>query len=312
LDIKNKGLISIKDIDRKDIDNLFKRAKILEKNKGKYSNLLSGKILGTLFFEPSTRTRMSFESAMKRLGGQVIGFAEPEGTSITKGENLVDTVRVVENYCDALLIRHPLEGAARLAAEFTKIPIINGGTGAEEHPTQALLDLYTIYNEQKKIDNLHIAMMGDLKYGRTISSISYALSNYKIKITLISPPLLKIREEIIEDLKKKGINVNEEGDLNNIIDKIDVLYMTRIQKERFSDPTDYEKVRGSYKLKIKDLENAKDNLIIMHPLPRVGEITPEIDNTKYAAYFKQVKNSVIVRMAILTEIFGIKLAGGDS
>jgi len=307
LSSENKSLISIKNINRKEIDHYMRSADILNNNLKRYKNILANKILGALFFEPSTRTRMSFESAMKRLGGNVIGFAEPEGSSLAKGENLVDTIRVVENYCDAILIRHPLEGAARLAAEFANIPIINGGTGAEEHPTQALLDLYTIYKEQGRIDDLHIALMGDLKYGRTISSLAYGLSNYKVKITLISPPLLQIRDEIIEELEQKGVDVETENDLDKVIDKIDVLYVTRIQKERFSDPTDYEKVRGSYRIRVKDLANAKDNLIIMHPLPRINEISPEIDNTKYAAYFKQVKNSVIVRMAILAKIFDVKL-----
>ncbi|MHA1754554.1 MAG: aspartate carbamoyltransferase [Candidatus Odinarchaeia archaeon] len=302
MSLKSRDLISIKNITREEIDEIIKTSEAIQNNPEKFKGVLKGRILGALFFEPSTRTRISFESAMKRLGGKVVGFSEPEGSSLAKGENLVDTIRVVQNYCDAILLRHPLEGAAKLASEISDVPIINAGTGAEEHPTQALLDLYTMYKEQGKIDGLTIALMGDLKYGRTINSLSYALSNYDVNLILISPPELKIRKEILEDLNQKGTKYREVENLSEAIKEIDVLYVTRIQKERFPDPTEYEKLKDSYGVTLKELKNAKENLIIMHPLPRIHEISPEIDNTKYAAYFKQVKYGVITRMAILTMV----------
>ncbi len=307
MDFKNKSIISIRDMKREEIDYIIKSAEILHENWRNYTNYLSDKILGTLFFEPSTRTRISFETAMKRLGGMVVGFSAPEGSSLAKGENLIDTVRVVENYCDAIVLRHPLEGAARLAAKYVKIPVINAGTGAEEHPTQALLDLYTIFKEKGTIDGLNIALLGDLKYGRTIHSLTYALSNYKVKLTLVSPPLMKIREEIMEDLRNNKIEVKETSNLDDVISEIDVLYVTRIQRERFADPTEYERVKGSYRIELKTLKNAKKDLIIMHPLPRLEEISQEVDYTNHAVYFKQVKYGLIVRMAILLLIFGFEI-----
>ncbi len=307
MDFKNKSIISIRDMKRDEIDFIIKSAEILQDNWKNYKDYLKDRILGTLFFEPSTRTRISFETAMKRLGGMVVGFSAPEGSSLAKGENLIDTVRVIENYCDAIVLRHPLEGAARLAANYVKIPVINAGTGAEEHPTQALLDLYTIFKEKGGIDGLNIALLGDLKYGRTVHSLTYALSNYKVKLTLVSPPLMKIREEIIEDLKNKRIKITETSSLDEVINEIDVLYVTRIQRERFADATEYERVKGSYRIELKTLKNAKKDLIIMHPLPRLEEISQEVDYTNHAVYFKQVKYGLIVRMAILLLIFGFEL-----
>ncbi|WEU41025.1 MAG: aspartate carbamoyltransferase [Candidatus Odinarchaeum yellowstonii] len=307
MNFKNKSIISIRDMNRSEIDYIIKSAEILQDKWKNYTNSLKDRILGTLFFEPSTRTRISFETAMKRLGGMVVGFSAPEGSSLAKGENLIDTVRVVENYCDAIVLRHPLEGAARLAAKYVKIPVINAGTGAEEHPTQALLDLYTIFKEKGGIDGLNIALLGDLKYGRTIHSLTYALSNYKVKLTLVSPPLMKIREEIIEDLRNKKIEVTETSSLDAVINELDVLYVTRIQRERFADPTEYERVKGSYRIDLKILKSAKKDLIIMHPLPRLDEISQDVDATNHAVYFKQVKYGLIVRMAILLLIFGFEL-----
>ncbi|MEM2110044.1 MAG: aspartate carbamoyltransferase [Candidatus Odinarchaeota archaeon] len=307
MNFKNRSIISIREMSRRDIDYIINSAERLQDNWQNYSDCLKDKILGNLFFEPSTRTRISFETAMKRLGGRVVGFSAPEGSSLAKGENLIDTVRVVENYCDAIVLRHPLEGAARLAANYVSIPVINAGTGAEEHPTQALLDLYTISKEKGGIDGLNIALLGDLKYGRTIHSLTYGLSNYKVKITLVAPPLMKLREEIMEDLKSKGIELREATNLEDVISEVDVLYVTRIQRERFADPTEYERVKGSYHIDLKTLNNAKKDLIIMHPLPRLEEISTEVDATKHAVYFKQVKYGLIIRMTILLLIFGFEL-----
>jgi aspartate carbamoyltransferase catalytic subunit len=265
--------------------------------------MLRGKILATLFFEPSTRTRLSFEAAMHKLGGSTIGFAEAEIASVKKGENLADTVRTVENYADVIAVRHPLEGAARLAAEFAKVPIINGGSGAEEHPTQALLDLYTIMKEKGKIDGLKIALLGDLRYGRTVHSLAYAFSLYNIELYLISPESLKMRREVLQTIKEK-IPVTERTSLEKIVPLVDVLYVTRIQKERFPDPAEYIKVKGSHKIDITTLSDAKKDLIILHPLPRVDEIAPEVDNTQYARYFQQVWNGIVMRMALLALILG--------
>jgi aspartate carbamoyltransferase catalytic subunit len=301
VEFKGRDIISIKDFSRKEIDYILKISQAMEPIAAKGSDMLRGKILATLFFEPSTRTRLSFEAAMHKLGGSTIGFAEAEIASVKKGENIADTVRTVENYADVIAMRHPLEGAARLAAEFAKVPIINGGSGAEEHPTQALLDLYTMMREKGKIDGLKIALAGDLRYGRTVHSLAYALSLYDIELYLISPESLKMRREIIQAIKGK-ISVTEKTSLESIIPLVDVLYATRIQKERFPDPAEYAKVKGSYKIDLKTLSNAKRDLIILHPLPRVDEIAAEVDNTSHARYFKQVWNGIVVRMALLALI----------
>jgi aspartate carbamoyltransferase catalytic subunit len=269
----------------------------------KGSNILKGKILATLFFEPSTRTRLSFESAMHKLGGSTIGFAEAEIASVKKGENLADTIRTVDNYADVIALRHPLEGAARLAAEFSKVPILNGGSGAEEHPTQALLDVYTMNKEKGKIDGLKIAFVGDLRYGRTVHSLAYALSLYNVELYLVSPESLKMRREVLQAIKER-IQVIERTNLEKIIPLVDVLYVTRIQKERFPDPAEYAKVKGSFKLDLQALTDAKKDLTILHPLPRVDEIAPEVDNTPYARYFQQVRNGIVMRMALLALILG--------
>jgi len=277
----------------------------MEETAKKGSNMLHGKILATLFFEPSTRTRLSFEAAMNKLGGTTIGFAEPKVAAIKKGENLADTIRVVENYADVLVLRHPLEGAARLAAEFSDVPVINAGSGAEEHPTQALLDLYTILKEKGTIDGLNITLMGDLRYGRTVHSLAYALSLYDVKLTLVSPELLRMRKEVSDAIKQR-INIVECSAVEDVLPETDVLYVTRIQEERFPDPAEYAKVSGTYKIDISTLEGAKEDLIIMHPLPRVDEIAHEVDDTPYARYFQQVWNGIVTRTALLALIFGAK------
>jgi len=296
-------VVSIKDFTREELNYVLDVAEAMEPLYERGSDMLRGKVLALLFFEPSTRTRLSFEVAMKKLGGATIGFAGPEAASVMKGENLADTVRVVENYADAIVLRHPMEGSARLAAEFSNKPVINAGSGAEEHPTQAMLDLYTIRREKGRIDGLNIGLMGDLRYGRTVHSLAYALSMYDVKLYLISPPLLRMRREVLEEVRDK-IPVVETSDLASVLPELDVLYVTRIQKERFADPLEYEKVKGSYRIDLKALEGAREDLIIMHPLPRVDEIAPEIDDTPYARYFRQVRSGVVVRMALLALILG--------
>jgi len=305
LQFKGRDIVSIKDFNREEIDYILRTAASMEQITKKGSDMLHGKILATLFFEPSTRTRLSFEAAMNKLGGTAIGFAEPKIAAIKKGENLADTIRVVENYSDVLVLRHPLEGAARLAAEFAKVPVINAGSGAEEHPTQALLDLYTILKEKGTIDGLNITLMGDLRYGRTVHSLAYALSLYKVKLFLVSPELLRMRREVTDSIKQK-INVFECSTIEEVLPQTDVLYVTRIQEERFPDPAEYAKVSGTYKIDIPTLRESKENMIIMHPLPRVDEIDPEVDNTPHARYFQQVWNGIVTRTAILALILGAK------
>ena len=303
MEFEGRDIISIKDFSKDEINHVFKIAKAMEQLAEKGSEMLQGKILATLFFEASTRTRLSFESAMHRLGGATIGFAEAEIASVKKGENLADTIRTVDNYADVIALRHPLEGAARLAAEFSKVPIINGGSGAEEHPTQALLDLYTMVKEKGGIEGLKVALVGDLRYGRTVHSLAYALSLYKIELYLVSPETLRMRREVLQTIKER-IPVTEKTSLEKIVPMVDILYMTRIQKERFPDPVEYAKVKGSYRIDLETLKEAKKDLTILHPLPRVDEIATEVDNTPYARYFQQVRNGIVVRMALLALILG--------
>ncbi len=303
LEFKGRDIVSIKDFSREDIDYVLKIAGAMEPIAKSGSDMLKGKILATLFFEASTRTRLSFEAAMHKLGGSVIGFAEADIASIKKGENLADTVRTVENYADIIVLRHPLEGAARLAAEFADVPIINAGSGAEEHPTQALLDLYTVLKEKGRIDGLNIALIGDLRYGRTVHSLAYALSLYDVKLHLISPESLRMRREVLDAIKGK-IKIVEKTGIEEVLPEIDVLYVTRIQKERFPDPAEYVKVKGIYKINLETLKNAKEDLTIMHPLPRVDEVAPEIDETPHARYFQQVWNGIVMRMGLLALIAG--------
>jgi len=303
LEFEGRDIISIKDFTREEIDYILEVAGAMEPTAKSGSDMLHGKTLATLFFEPSTRTRLSFEAAMHKLGGTSIGFAEPKATSIKKGENLADTVRVVENYADVIALRHPLEGAARLAAEFSQIPVINAGSGAEEHPTQALLDLYTISKEKGRIDGLNVALVGDLRYGRTVHSLAYALSLYKVKLYLVSPELLRMRREVSDAIEEK-VKVMEKPGIEEVLPETDVLYVTRIQEERFPDPAEFAKVRGTYKIGLDTLKDAKEDMIIMHPLPRVDEIEDEVDDTPHARYFQQVWNGIVMRVALLALILG--------
>jgi aspartate carbamoyltransferase catalytic subunit len=295
-----KNVISINDFNKDEIEHVLKNAEIME-GLIHGTDILKDKILATLFFEPSTRTRLSFESAMKRLGGMVIGFSESTSTSVAKGETLQDTVIIAEQYSDIIVIRHPQDGAARLAAEVASVPVINAGDGANQHPTQTLLDLYTIKKKLKTIDGLKIGLMGDLKYGRTVHSLAYALSWYNISLQLLSPPGLEMPAHITEDLAKKSIPCQKLPDITDI--DVDVLYVTRIQKERFPDIEEYEKVKGTYRITLDTLNYIK-NAIIMHPLPRVDEISPDIDTTPNALYFSQARNGVPVRMALLASLLG--------
>ena len=303
MNFNGRDVVSIRDFSREEIDYVLDTTDVVEPMASVGSRDLNGKIMATLFFEPSTRTRLSFESAMYRFGGNCIGFAEPKIASVEKGENLADTIRVVENYADVLVIRHPLEGAARLAAEFSEIPVINAGTGAEEHPTQAMLDLYTIRKEMGKLNGLSIALVGDLRYGRTVHSLAYALSLYDIKLRLVSPSLLRMKKEVLEEVSQR-VKVQESEDLSEVIPAVDVIYVTRIQKERFGSLEDYEKVRGFYRLTANDLSRAKKQMIVMHPLPRVDEIAYDVDTTPHAKYFKQVWYGLLVRMSLIGLVLG--------
>jgi aspartate carbamoyltransferase catalytic subunit len=265
----------------------------------------SGRTLVTFFYEPSTRTRLSFEAAMQRLGGDVLSVADASASSAAKGETLEDTARTVEGYADVIVVRHPQVGAAARMAEAASIPVINAGDGAGQHPTQALLDLYTLTKEKGSIDGLRIALVGDLKFGRTVHSLAYVLAHYAIELTLVSPPALAMPPEIVAQLRERGVEVNETAELGEAIRNCDVLYVTRIQKERFSDPAEYEALKGSYILTRQLLTQGKDGQIIMHPLPRVDEISPEVDALPGAAYFRQAHNGIPVRMALLALVLGV-------
>ncbi|MHA1341858.1 MAG: aspartate carbamoyltransferase [Promethearchaeota archaeon] len=315
MEFKGLDIISAKQFKRKDIEYMMDIAVKIEKDKEKYSDLLKGYILATLFFEPSTRTRLSFESAMLRLGGSVLGFQSSEVSSVKKGETLADTVRTVSNYSDVIVIRHPREGASKLAARFSDIPIINAGSGPGEHPTQALLDLLTIREEFGKIDGLNIGLVGDLKYGRTVHSLTILLSNYDVNLYLISPESLKMPNNIMDYLTRKGIEIEnvyhkkplkikETKRFRQTLPILDVIYMTRIQKERFPDIEEYERVKYAFEFSPSELKLLKENAKIMHPLPRITEINPKIDNTKHAIYFKQTYYGLMMRKALLALVLG--------
>ncbi|MCW3998305.1 MAG: aspartate carbamoyltransferase [Candidatus Bathyarchaeota archaeon] len=298
-----RNIISIEDFSRKEINYILQVSRNMEPIASKGSDILKRKILATLFFEPSTRTRLSFEAAMLKLGGSTIGFADADITSVKKGENLSDTIRTIENYADIIALRHPLEGSAKLAAEFSRVPILNAGSGAEEHPTQALMDLYTIQKEKGRIDGLKIALVGDLRYGRTVHSLACALSLFDIELYLISPESLRMRKGVVDSIKNQ-VSITEDKNLDKIIPQIDVLYITRIQKERFPDPAEYSKVKGVYKIDLKTISSGKNDLILLHPLPRLDEIASEVDDTPQAKYFQQVWNGIVVRMALLFLVLG--------
>jgi len=295
----DRDIVSIKDFTKQDLEFVFSSTdKISTLRPNEKSELGKGRTLGYIFYEPSTRTRMSFEAAMASLGGSSIGIFDPKSSSIEKGENLADTIRIIDLYSDVIILRHPLDGSSRFAGELSKNPIINAGSGSEEHPTQAMLDLYTILKEKKKIDNLTIGIVGDLKYGRTVYSLLYALANYNVEVHLISPPMLGIRKESIYDARKK-LKLYEHSQLEDILPKLDIIYVTRIQRERFPDIQEYEKVRGTYTIDNNTLVRAKSDVSIMHPMPRMEEISHSIDDTKNAIYFKQAAYGKELRAALL-------------
>ena len=298
-----KNIVSIKDISKEEIDFILDKAEFIETLQDKFS-LLRGKVMASLFFEPSTRTKDSFTSACIKLGGTVVGFSNVGTTSVKKGESLHDNTKMYEKYADVLVMRHNLEGAARHVAESIKIPVINGGDGANQHPTQTLLDLYSIKKTQGKINELKVAMVGDLKYGRTVHSLAVALALYNCRLYFISPKSLKMPKYIKDELDKKNIIYSEHDKIEEVINNLDILYMTRIQGERFPDKTEYEKVKGIYVLRKNMLKKVKDNLKIMHPLPRVNEISTDVDKTKYAYYFEQAGNGIPIRQALLCLVTG--------
>ncbi len=279
-------------------------AEEFEKNPSQ--KIMDGKVVATLFFEPSTRTRLSFESAVNRLGGRVIGFSEASSTSVSKGESLKDTILTVANYSDLIVMRHPVEGSARFASEVSPVPIINAGDGANQHPTQTMLDLYSIRKTQGTLNNQKIVMVGDLKYGRTVHSLLMAMSQFNASFVFIAPKELQMPQEYKLFLKESGLKYEEHTDLAENIKDADIVYMTRVQKERFSDPMDYEKVKNAYILRNHMLEGTKENMRVLHPLPRVNEINIDVDDSNKAYYFTQALNGVYARMAIMASILGLK------
>lgn len=299
-----QSLVSIMDYSKEDYLQIMEVAAEFEKNP--VQNILQGKVISTLFFEPSTRTRLSFESAVNKLGGRIIGFTDAGSSSVKKGESLKDTILTVANYSDLIVMRHPVEGSSRYSSEVSPVPIVNAGDGANQHPTQTLLDLYSILKTQGTLENLRITMVGDLKYGRTVHSLLMALSYFNPEFHFVSPESLKLPDEYKLFLKEKNIPFTEYQDICDSIKQTDILYVTRIQRERFSAPMEYEKVKNSYVLKNKMLENTKPNMRVLHPLPRVNEIDTDVDTNSKAYYFQQALNGVYVRQAIISLILGLK------
>ena len=294
-----KNIISVRDLDKQKLELIFDATdKIIDMSQDKRREIARGKTLGYLFFEPSTRTRLSFESAIALLGGTSVGIADATSSSIHKGETLGDTVKVISSYCDVLVLRHSLDGSSRFAAEISNKPVINAGSGTEEHPTQTIQDLFTIKKEKKKIDGLKIGITGDLKYGRTVYSLLYGLRNYDVDLHLISPESLRIRSDSTYDIKKE-LSYTESSNIDEYIEDLDVLYVTRIQKERFPDEEEYAKVKGSYVIGSDMVKKMKDDAIILHPLPRIDEISADVDNTKQAKYFEQAEYGKYTRAALL-------------
>ncbi len=300
-----KDLISITDYSKEEYLRIMNLAAEFEENPNQ--DLLKGKVVASLFFEPSTRTRLSFETAISRLGGRIVGFADPGSSSATKGETLHDTIKMVSNYADLIVMRHPLEGAARYAAEVSSVPVINAGDGANQHPTQTLLDMYSILKTQGTLDNINLFMVGDLKYGRTVHSLLQAMSEFENPIfNFIAPKILQMPNAYKMTLEEKGIKYFEHEEFTDIISEADIIYMTRVQKERFSDPIEYEKVKNIYILRNSMLGNTKPNVKILHPLPRVNEIHPDVDANSKAYYFEQALNGVFAREAIITHTMNLK------
>ncbi|MFO7710815.1 MAG: aspartate carbamoyltransferase [Candidatus Woesearchaeota archaeon] len=304
MDFANRSLISITDFSKEECLEILKTAEMFEKDPNQ--ELLSGHLIGTLFFEPSTRTRLSFESAVLRLNGKITGFSDSSTSSVRKGESLHDTIKTVEKYCDLIIMRHPLDGSARYASEISKIPIINAGDGSNQHPTQTLLDIYSIQKTQGTLENLNIVLVGDLKYGRTVHSLVQALSKFNCTFCFVSPEELRMPRRILHELDRKGIKYEEKHEIEEVLPSADVFYMTRIQKERFSDPVEYENVKDAYILRKDMITGTKPNLKIMHPLPRVNEIEQPVDELEEAYYFEQAEKGVYIRQALISLILGAK------
>jgi aspartate carbamoyltransferase catalytic subunit len=302
--MNKKNLISITDFSKEEYLRIMELSQKFEDNPNQ--SLLKGKVIATLFFEPSTRTRLSFETAINRLGGKIIGFSDSNSSSVSKGETLHDTIKMVSNYADLIIMRHPLEGSARYAAEVSDVPVINAGDGANQHPSQTLLDMYSIMKTQGRLDDINLFLVGDLKYGRTVHSLLMAMSQFKNPIfNFVAPPELAMPDEYKLYLTNKGIRYFEHLEFNNIINQADIIYMTRVQKERFIDPVEYEKVKNVYILKNEMLENTKPNVKILHPLPRINEIHTNVDGNPKAYYFTQAKNGVYTRMAIISHLLNL-------
>lgn len=300
-----KDLISITDFSKEEYLKIMELSQKFEENPSQ--SLLKGKVIATLFFEPSTRTRLSFETAINRLGGKIIGFSDSNSSSVSKGETLHDTIKMVSNYADMIIMRHPLEGSARYAAEVSDVPVINAGDGANQHPSQTLLDMYSIMKTQGKLDDLNLFLVGDLKYGRTVHSLLMAISQFNNPIfNFVAPPELAMPDEYKIFLEQKGIRYFEHLEFNDIINQADIIYMTRVQKERFIDPVEYEKVKNVYILKNEMLANTKPNVKILHPLPRINEIHTNVDNNPKAYYFTQARNGVFTRMAIISHLLNLQ------
>ena len=297
------NFISITDLSKDDILSLLHEAARFEANPNQ--RLLEGKVVATLFFEPSTRTRLSFETAANRLGARVIGFSDPNSSSTSKGETLKDTIKMVSNYADVIIMRHYLEGAARYASEVTNVPIINAGDGSNQHPSQTMLDMYSIFKTQGTLDNLHIHLVGDLKYGRTVHSLLMAMRYFNPTYHFVAPPELKLPPQYPEYMRANNIKFDEREDMNSILAETDILYMTRVQQERFTDLVEYEKVKNTYTLRNSMLEGTKDNLRILHPLPRINEIAADVDANPKAYYFEQARNGVFARQAVICSILGL-------
>jgi aspartate carbamoyltransferase catalytic subunit len=304
-DFLGKDVVSIRDFKRDQLEALFRSVEAFERNPRSLNGQLEGKLAVLLFFEPSTRTYSTFHIAAENLGMKVSGFANPAGSSVSKGETLHDTIRMFEGYgADLFVIRHTIPGSPRYAAEITEVPVINAGDGSREHPTQAMVDLYAIKKAFGKIDGLKIGILGDLKYGRTASSLTYALANYDVDVTFIAPEALGMRPEVQQFLERKGATSRSVTDLKGVVGNLDVLYVTRIQKERIPDPTEFEKVKGLYQVNLEALTMAKPSLKVLHPLPRVDELSPEVDGTSYANYFVQAAAGLPLRMVLMSNILG--------
>jgi len=305
----DKDIVSIKDFTKDDLEYVFDATdRVSGLKPSERAELGKGRTLGYIFYEPSTRTRMSFEAAMASLGGSSIGIADLRSSSVEKGESLADTIRIIDLYSDVIVLRHPMDGSSRFAAELSQNPIINAGSGSEEHPTQALLDLYTMLKEKGKIDGLSIAIVGDLKYGRTVYSLLYGLASYDVDIHLVSPPALRVRKESIYEMQDR-LKIKEHTELEGVLQEVDIIYVTRIQRERFPDVQEYEKVKGSYTIDEKTLAKAKKDVALMHPLPRLDEISQSIDHTKNAIYFKQAAYGKELRAALLALMLNESLPG---